>query len=112
MSLDLTVDRSGGREDIYEVDYVNYKYGQRSINFWVDLNLAYGFSVGSSLERDLDLSENISNSYWLNYKSQCWGVKLIGEIEDDETSIMLEFNLLGLGDFRAFKSTFSSHPVQ
>ncbi|MBW2116416.1 MAG: LPS assembly protein LptD [Deltaproteobacteria bacterium] len=102
LSLDLTVDRSGGREDTYEVDYVNYKYGQESLNFWIDVNLAYGFSVGSSLERDLDLSENISNRYWLQYKSQCWGVKLIGEREDEETSIMLQFHLLGLGDFRAF----------
>jgi LPS-assembly protein len=102
LSLDLLVDRSGGREDHYSIDYMNYQTGQRSLNYWVEVNLAYGFSVGSSLQRDLDLGENISNSYWLQYKSQCWGVKLAGEIEDGDTSIMLQFHLLGLGDFRAF----------
>jgi hypothetical protein len=72
------------------------------MNFWAEVNLAYGFSVGSSLQRDLDLGENISNSFWLQYKSQCWGLKLSGEMEDGDTSIMLQFHLLGLGDFRAF----------
>jgi len=102
LSLDLSVERSGDRTDTYSVDYQYQEYDQESLNFWVEVNLAYGFSVGSSLQRDLDLSENISNSYWLQYKSQCWGVKLVGEMEDNHTSIMLQFHLLGLGDFRAF----------
>ena len=102
LSLDLSVERSGDRNDTYSVEYQYQEYDQESLNFWIEVNLVYGFSVGSSLERDLDLSENISNSYWLQYWSQCWGVRLVGEIEDDDTSIMLQFHLLGLGDFRAF----------
>jgi LPS-assembly protein len=102
LSLNLTVDRSGGRQDLYSIDYMDNQTGQSSLNYWIEVNLAYGFSVGSSLARDMDLGENISNRYWLQYMSQCWGVKLIGEREDDETSIMLQFHLLGLGDFRAF----------
>jgi LPS-assembly protein len=102
LSLNLSVERSGDRTDTYRVDYQYQEYGQESMNFWAEVNLAYGFSVWSSLQRDLDLGENISNSFWLQYKSQCWGLKLSGEMEDGDTSIMLQFHLLGLGDFRAF----------
>ena len=46
---------------------------------------------------DLDFDENITSRYWLQYQRQCWGVRLIAEDEDNETSVMLEFQLKGLG---------------
>jgi len=101
VSLVLTVKRSGDRRDYFKFDYQFDEAGQESINYWIDVNLAHGFSAGTSLKRDLDANENVSNSYWLGYQSQCWGVKLATRFEDDETEVSLLFNLLGLGDFKA-----------
>jgi len=98
LSLVLAVNRSGGRMDRFMLDYQYDIDDQKSINAWFDVNLMYGVSAGSSFERDLDLKESISNRYWLKYQRQCWGVKFIVEDENDETSFMLSFQLLGLGD--------------
>ncbi|MDY6971056.1 MAG: LPS assembly protein LptD, partial [Thermodesulfobacteriota bacterium] len=103
LSLELFVKRSGGRRDIYTVDYLySRKDDQKSLDFWFNVNLAYGFSLGSSLERDLEAGQNISNRYWLEYASQCWGIQLGAEEEDEETSIQIVFRFLGLGDIRAW----------
>jgi LPS-assembly protein len=102
LSLELSVDRPGGRKVTFKVDYQYEKNSKESLKFWGDVNLTYGFSAGSSLERDMDLGQNISNSYWVVYQSQCWGVKLVAEKEDEETSLMVVFRLLGLGDIRAW----------
>ena len=102
VSLELSVDRSGNRKDIYELDY-RYELGSgESIDFLVDINLAYGFSVGSSLERELAFEENISSGCWLEYESQCWGIKLGAENEHDDVNITLGFRLFGLGDIKAW----------
>lgn len=103
LSLDLSVDRSGGREDTYRVDYQYARDNQKNLNLWLDVYLTHGFSVGSSLERDLVLDQSISNSYWLRYQRQCWGVRLVVEKEDEETRVMMVFELLGLGDIEARK---------
>jgi LPS-assembly protein len=101
VSLVLTINRSGGRKDYFKFDYQFDEADQESLNYWIDVNLIHGFSAGTSLRRDLDADENVSNSYWLGYESQCWGIKLVTEFEDDETEVTLLFNLLGLGDFKA-----------
>jgi hypothetical protein len=67
------------------------------LNFEVDVNLLYGFYVGSALERDLGAGTTLSNRYWLGYNSQCWGARLVVDFEDDETTVMVGFTLLGLG---------------
>lgn len=99
LSLDLSIDRSGGREDTLQVDYLYRKDIEKSLDLWVDVTLVYGFSIGCSLERDMEIGHNISNSYWVGYESQCWGVKLGMRREDKDTSVMVVFNLLGLGEF-------------
>jgi LPS-assembly protein len=98
LSLELAVNRSAGRMDRFILDYQYDIDDQKSINAWFDVNLVYGLSTGASFERDLDLKESISNRYWLQYQRQCWGVKFIVEDENDETSFMVSFQLLGLGD--------------
>ncbi len=98
ISCDFSIDRSGGRRDSYRVDYRYATDGQKNLDLRTDVNLLFGLSVGGSLERDLELDYNISNSYWLEYQTQCWGVKLAAEKRDEKTSIMLVFQLLGLGD--------------
>jgi len=98
LSADLSVDRSGGRQDRYTIDYVYRKDSKKSIDCWSDVNLVHGFSVGASLERDMELDEDISNSFWIRYVSQCWGITVKADREDEETSIGLGFQLMGLGD--------------
>ncbi len=101
VSLELKVDRSGNRKDRFSLDYQYDADNKKSINLWFDVNLAYGLSAGSSLKRDLNLNESISNQYWVQYQRQCWGVKIVAEDENEETSVMLVFQLLGLGDVSA-----------
>jgi LPS-assembly protein len=116
VSFDLSVDRAGGRKDKYKIDYIyvrdnperlsEYDWDiqtnlEHSLNVHADVNIAFGFYVGGSLENNLGESEVISNSYWLGYQSQCWGTKFLVEMEDDEMTFMVGINLLGLGEFAA-----------
>jgi LPS-assembly protein len=102
LSLDLFIQRSGGKKDTFMINYVFERDIQETVSASFALNLAYGFSVGASLERDLLLDKNISNDYWLGYESQCWGVELGTEIDEKDTTIMLRFKLLGLGEIKPF----------
>jgi LPS-assembly protein len=119
LSLELSVARGGTRKDTYGVDYiydknplsVAYLYEDSSlaaflpdkdmtenITLWFDVNLAYGFSVGSSFAQSLNINTRISSRYWLQYQRQCWGLKFMARDEDEETSVVLMLQLLGLGD--------------
>ena len=100
VSLDLSLERSGGRKDLLRLDYRYERDSQKSLNLWLRVNLVHGFSVGGSLERDLDLDYTISNRYWLDYQGQCWGVRFGVHREDDDTRVMLLFRILGLGDIK------------
>ncbi|HOP46939.1 MAG TPA: LPS assembly protein LptD [Desulfobacteraceae bacterium] len=99
LSLDLIVNRSGGRHDTYIVDYIYRTEREKTLDLFADINLAYGLSIGTSIQRDMELGRSISNSYWIGYKSQCWGIKLGMTKEYDDTSILVVVNLLGLGQF-------------
>lgn len=94
----FSVPRSRGRKDIYEVDYIYKRDSNQDLNLLVNLNLIYGFSVGGSLKRDMKIGRNISTSGWAGYQSQCWGVKLGVERENWDTSVMVVFRLVGLGE--------------
>ena len=98
MSLDFTVPRSGDRSDHYGLDFLYAKDSTKSLGFDWDLNLPYGFSTGMAFQRNLLVDDNIYTRYWVGYKRQCWGVRISLAKEDDDTRIMLVFNLLGLGD--------------
>ena len=101
LSLDLFFKRSGGRKDTFKIDYVFERDIQETVSAAFALNLAYGFSVGASIERDILLDTNISNGYWLGYDSQCWGVELGAETDERDTTVMVLFKLLGLGNINA-----------
>jgi len=98
LSLNLLVERMGGRKDRYRLDYIYEKRITRTLNFSWDLNLPYGFSTGVSFGRDMMVDYSLLTRYWLGYQSQCWGAKLFLERENEGTRIMLMFNLLGLGN--------------
>ncbi|MBU0988878.1 MAG: LPS assembly protein LptD, partial [Proteobacteria bacterium] len=101
LSGSLSVDRSGGRADTYEVNYQYYQSsadGQTNVNFRANVNFVHGFSVGGSLQRDIDAGQNISTAGWFGYQSQCWGLKLGAAREYSDTNIMVVIRLIGLGD--------------
>lgn len=95
LSLDLAVDRSGGRKDTFQIDYQYQTDVTEAINFSADVNLAYGFSAGSSLRRELRFNQSVYDSFWLDYHSQCWGAKFIVEKENADTGVLVRFRLLG-----------------
>jgi len=97
LSLEFDMNRSGGRQDIYEIDYVYLNEGNKGLSYYLNVNLAHGFSLGSSLQRDMDLGHDIEKSYWIEYLAQCWGTRLTFEKFDEESRIMLTFRILGLG---------------
>ena len=92
------MDRAGDKKDTLRIDYRYEEDDHESLTFNAALNLLYGFSVGGELERELDSNQNISNALWLGYDRQCWGVRVVGEKEDEKTTIMVVFKLLGLGE--------------
>jgi LPS-assembly protein len=96
LTLDLSVPRSGNRKDLYKIDYVDREGSNESLNFLIDVNLAYGFSAGVLLNRDLVAKQNVYSSYWLGYQSQCWGVKLSVDRQPGVTRFLISFDLLGL----------------
>ena len=100
LSGSLSVTRAGGRTDSYEVNYQYYKDpqdGQTNINFRAEVNLVHGFSVGASLQRDMEAGQTISSAGWVGYQSQCWGLKLGAGKEDGDTNVMVLIRLVGLG---------------
>ncbi|MGD2124911.1 MAG: LPS assembly protein LptD [Desulfobacteraceae bacterium] len=98
VALGFNVPRSGGRYDHFTIDYEYVKDGTKSLNYSLNINLIHGFSAGSSQKRDLNLDKNIERRYWLDYQSQCWGVRVIAESLDEVDTFMVTFRLLGLGD--------------
>jgi len=97
-SLDYNMERSGGRQDTFEIDYVYLNEGNKGLSYYLNVHLPYGLSAGSSLQRDMDLGHDIEKSCWIEYLAQCWGARLTLERFDEESSIKLTFRLLGLGD--------------
>jgi LPS-assembly protein len=96
-SLQFRVKRSGGKEDTYGVEYLYLKDGNKGFNFNVNINLLYGFSVGVAEARDLRAENSVGQSYWLDYQSQCWGVRVIAQSVVGLQSFMILFRLQGLG---------------
>jgi len=101
VALALTIPRSGGRKDYIGVAYQYDKEGEKGINASAHVNLDYGFSVGGAISRDLNQENSLSESFYIDYQSQCWGVRVISDNLDGIGSVMVQFRLLGLGQVRA-----------
>jgi len=102
LGLDLTVNRSRGRKDSYAIDYVYARDSAKQLNYELAINLFYGISVGAEGKRDLIEKHDIQDAYWIDYQSQCWGVRLFYEDLDEERRVMLAFSLLGFGKVGTF----------
>ncbi len=97
----LSVNRSGGMTDTYEVNYRYYQDiadGQTNVNFRANVNVVYGFSVGGSLQRDMDKNKNLSSAGWVGFQRQCWGLRLGASREMGNTDVIVVLRLIGLGD--------------
>jgi LPS-assembly protein len=97
VTLALSIPRSRGRTDYIGVDYQYVKEGDKGFNASAHINLDYGFSVGGGIRRDLNRENSLSQSLYLDYQSQCWGVRVSSDNLDGIGSIMVQFRLLGLG---------------
>ncbi|MBW1691804.1 MAG: LPS-assembly protein LptD [Deltaproteobacteria bacterium] len=102
VGLDLTVMRGGSREDTYSIDYVYSRDSTKQLNYEIAINLLYGLSVGAEGMRDLIEKHDIEDTYWIEYHSQCWGIRLLYEDLDEDKRIMLNFSLLGFGRIGTF----------
>ncbi|MBN2124417.1 MAG: LPS-assembly protein LptD [Deltaproteobacteria bacterium] len=100
LSAELALDRSGGRKDLFSVDYLYERGDHEGITYRADINLVYGWSVGTRLTREMDRGDTIERSFWLEYEAQCWGIRLITEKLDEVESVMVTFSLLGLGEVK------------
>jgi LPS-assembly protein len=100
VTLALHIPRSGGRTDVIAADYQYAKEGEKGFNIGGHINLDYGFSVGGALRRNINAGNNLQKSFYLDYQSQCWGVRVMTDNLDGIGSIMVQFRLLGLGELR------------
>ncbi len=98
IALKLEVERANGKTDSYRLDYVYNGNGNKGLNYYLNINILNGFSIGSSLQRDIELGHDIARNLWVEYNSQCWGIQLGMEKYDDESRIMLGFKLTGFGE--------------
>lgn len=98
LALKLDVDRADGKTDIYRLDYVYNNNGNKGLSYYFNINLSRGFSIGSTLQRDMDLKHDIEKSLWLEYNARCWGIRFGMEEYDDESRVMMGFRLFGFND--------------
>jgi LPS-assembly protein len=93
--------RSGGRTDRYSLVWDTTKGGDKYLNFDIDFNLAYGYSIGGGMRRNLIEKQNVSGRIWLDYQSQCWGARASFEEINGIERIFLTIRLLNLGEIGA-----------
>lgn len=102
LTLRWSIERAKGKADSISVDYRYVKEtGEEGLNLSAHVNLVQGFSAGASIHRDVGQKRSVGERFYLDYESQCWGVRISGERSDGAASIMVVFRLLGLGDLRA-----------
>ena len=102
LSCKVAVNRSGGRQDKYDISYYYTKDRKKNLALDIDFNLSERISITYLLARDMEMKENILAEYWLNYRSQCWGLSIGFEKEEEkEKTLMLIIHLLGFGNIKA-----------
>ena len=100
VALALSIPRSGGRTDYIGSGLPVCQSRGKGVNGSAHVNLDYGFAVGEELSRSISADNSLAMSLYVDYQSQCWGVRVITDNLDGIGSIMVQFRLLGLGDMR------------
>jgi LPS-assembly protein len=96
--LDFSVRRAGGRTDRYGLEYLYIRDRNESIGYNAHVNLTDSFAAGTSLHRNLNLDRSVGARYYVQYLSQCWGVRVSMDSFAGIDSFMVSFTLLGLGE--------------
>jgi LPS-assembly protein len=94
-SLNITDRKSDDRINRYYLDYVRNAGSDDSLNLQLETTLYDGFSAGALMRRNLNLRYNITDSFWLQYQAHCWSIRLGTELEKDNRSLLLKFQLAG-----------------
>jgi LPS-assembly protein len=97
VSLSWSIQRSGGRRDQIGLDYQYSNAGNKGLSLYGHVNLIYGFSAGGTLSQNLSSDTAVQETIYLDYQSQCWGVRVFAENVEGVNSFMVTFRLLGLG---------------
>lgn len=98
LALQWSIQRAGGTTDSVRLNYRYVKEtGEKGLNLGAHFNLVHGFSAGGSIQRDMRRKESVEGNLYVDYESQCWGVRVGAERADGATNIMVLFRLLGLG---------------
>ncbi len=98
VSLSWAIQRSGGRSDMIGLDYQYTKDAAKGLYLYGQVNLIYGFSVGGTLSQNLSSNTSVQQTVYLDYQSQCWGVRVVAESLEGTNSFVVLFRLLGLGN--------------
>lgn len=98
LSSTLTLPRAGNRIDALSLTYHYLTETSEAVHVQVHLNLPYGFSTGGFMNKELRAGQEIASGLWIDYESQCWGVRLGAEKEDESTNVTLTVRLKGLGE--------------
>jgi len=102
VSLQWSIQRSGGKADSIGIDYRYVEETEEDgLNLYLHVNLLKGFSAGAWIHRDVRRETSVSERFYLDYESQCWGVRVSAESASGVNSFMVVFRLLGLGEARA-----------
>lgn len=96
--IEFSYRRAGGRTDRYGLEYLYIPGKNESIGYNVHVNITDAFAAGTSLQRELTLDRNVGARYYVQYSSQCWGVRVSMESFAGIDSFMVSFTLLGLGE--------------
>jgi LPS-assembly protein len=96
-SLSWAIQRSAGRTDNIGVGYEYTRNGNEGLYLSGHVNLIHGFSVGGMLSQNLSAQTAVQEAIYLDYQSQCWGVRVIAENLEGSNSFMVLFRLLGFG---------------
>ncbi len=102
ISADLNLERSGGRKDHFALEYSYQNEEEEYLNATARLNLWWGISIGTSISRDLIQSRYTRKTHWVDYQSQCWGMRVAVEEEDQDRRIMVFVRFSGLGEVKVW----------
>lgn len=97
-SLSWSVQRSGGRRDTISLYHQYVDQDNKGFYLYGHINLIHGFSFGGNLNWNLSNDTSVQESVYLDYQSQCWGVRVLTESQSGDRSFMILFRLLGLGE--------------
>lgn len=97
VSLDMSMERVKGSRDHYLIEYGYKREGAKNLNLLAQVHLGYGWSVGGAFERNISAGQTVVSSGWVGYDRQCWGIRLGAKRENEDTSVILGIDLLGLG---------------